>query len=322
MKRVNVKIRVGLFLIIVAFLAACETKTTNDEAAYKTDAAASQTVNQANIFLQNRQRLPPETFSKLKKLYEQYPRSKTVADAYRAALVAKEDWATLIDVIQRTPADKLTTEDKLDRIKASIKLGRYNYAADELKALPATENGLEVDILSANANFYLGNYDASKALLDKNWAQVVSAKRVDEITMRALVYFYQGDSDKAVELLNNAIEYNPDYFPAFNALSRVYAAKGDVAKADAYLKDVQKIFDKVTADERRKVQLVDKSNKLQEAYQDQRFQEVVDLANEILVQANGKEKAVLYQYQYQSYQALGKQKEAQEVLAKARQLQQ
>ena len=77
-----------------------------------------------------------------------------------------------------------------------------------------------------------------------------------------------------------------------------------------------------TADERRKTNYVEKIYKLQEAYKAKRFQEVINIANEILPEADAKNKAALYQFLYNSHKALGQQEEAQEVLVKAREMQQ
>lgn len=309
-----------LSLVILSFgpVISCGT---DDEAALKADNAAVQAIGQASGLLQNRQKLSPESFAKIKSIFEQYPDSKTAQDTYRAALIIKEDWAILVDFFNKRPESKLTVDDKLTLAKAYVKLGRYNDAAETLVPL-TTQNNLEVSTLLANAYFHLGKYDDAKRLFDENWQPILNDKRSDEIALRGMIFFYQGDAEKAIETLNKSIEFNPEHLPSYNGLSRVYAARGQQAKAEENLKKVQVIFDKVTADERRKTSLVEKSYLLQEAYQAKRFQQVIDLANELLPQSDAKTKAVLYQFQYNSYQALGKQNEAQEVLSKARQLQQ
>lgn len=314
----NTKLKLCLILLSLGLLVSCQT---DEESALKADASASQAINQANIFLQNRQKLSPENFDKIKKIYKQYPTSKTVQDTYRAALIIKEDWAILVDFFKQIPESKLTVEDKINLAKAYIKLGRYNDSSETLKPL-AGQNNLEVKTLLANAYFHLGKYDESKRLIDENWQQILNEKKSDEIALRGMIYFYQGDTEKAIETLNKSIEFNPDHLPSYNGLSRVYASKGEQTKAEENLKKVQEIFNKVTADERRKTIMVEKSYKLQDAYQAKRFQEVIDLANELLPEADAKTKVVLYQFQYNSFQALGKQTEAQEVLLKAKQLQQ
>lgn len=312
------KLKRCLFFLTVGLAVSCQT---DGEAALRSDPSASQTINQANIFLQNNQKLSTEQFDKVKKLYEQYPTSKAAKDTYRAALIRNGDWAILADFLKQIPDAELTVQDRLNLAKANIKLGRYTDAAETLTPL-AGQNNFEAKTLLASAYFHLGKYDESKKLFDENWQQILNEKKSDEITLRGMIYFYQGDHPKAIETLDQSIAFNPEHVPSYNGLSRVYAAQGEHAKAEENLKRVQELFDQVTAIEIRQTKLVEKIYKLQEAYQAKRFQEVIDLANEILPQTDAKNKVALYQFLYNSYQALGKQREAQEVLLQAKQTQQ
>lgn len=311
-------LRICVVILSLGLVVSCGT---DDETALKADKAAVQAVGQASTLLQSGQKLSPEQFAKIKSIFEQYPDSKTAQDTYRAALIVKEDWAILADFFNKRPGSKLAVDDKLTLAKAYVKLGRYSDAAETLVPL-TTQNSLEANALLANAYFHLGKYDDAKRLIDENWQPILNDKRADEIALRGMIYFYQGDAEKAIETLNKSIALSPQHLPSYNGLSRVYASRGDQVKAEENLKKVQELFDRITADERRKTNLVEKSYKLQEAYQAKQFQLVIDLANELLPQSDAKTKTVLYQFQYNSYQALGKQAEAQEVLSKARQLQQ
>lgn len=314
----NLTQKLCLIFLSCGLFAACQT---DDESAFQADTAAVQTTSQASMLLRNKQKLSPEQFDRVKKLYEQYPASRTAQDTFRAALIVKEDWAVLVDFFNRIPASKLTVEDKLTLAKVLIKLGRYSDAIDTLQPLTA-QNKLEVEILLATAYFHLGKYDDAKTLFDENWQQILNEKKSDEIALRGMIYFYQDDAPKAIETLNKSLEFNAEHVPSYNGLSRVYAAKGERAKAEESLKKVQEIFDRVTANERRTIKIVEKLYKLQDAYQAKRFQEVIDVANDVLPESDAKTKAALYQFQYNSYQALGKQKEAEDVMLKSRQLQQ
>ena len=287
-----------------------------DESALKNDRRALQTINQVNASLQTEQRLSPELFESLKQVYERYPDAASAHEAYRSALILRKDWAALVEFLQRKPWSTLTVDDKLNLVKAMIKLGRYNGAAEALAPL-ASQNNFEAKTLLANAYFHLGRYDEAKTLLDESWQEILNEKKVDEITIRGMIYFYQQENDLALQTLNKAIEMNPDYSPALNGVSRVYAAKGDQIKADENLKRVQKVYDKGTAEQVRGTRLVELNQKLKEAYEAKRFQETIEIANEMLPEADAKDKAILYQFQYYSYLALGKQKEAQDALNKA-----
>lgn len=310
-------IKLLLIVICVSFAISCQ----SDEAALNADETAKQTINSSSQMLSSGQKPSAENFEKLKAVYEKYPKSETVAQTYKSALIVREDWAALEKFLSSIPKSELSNDDSLNLGKTYIKLGRYN---DAIKTLKALENGnnLEVKTLLANAYFHLDRYAEAKPLLDNNWEQIIKDKRADDITMRGMIYFHEKENDKAIETLEKALEVKPDNIPAANGLSRVYAAKGDTEKAEEYLAKVQQMFDTLTAEERRKTNLVEKIYKLQEAYKAKRFQEVISLVNEVLPQADAKNKAALYQYLYNSYQALGMQKEAQETLAKAKQIQQ
>lgn len=300
-------------MVSVGLFVSCQMK---DESALKNDRSALQTINQVNASIQNEQRLSPELFESMKQVYERYPTAPSAHDAYRSALMIRKDWAALVEFFQRHPKSTLKPDDKLTLAKALLKLGRYEDAAETVRPSVAEDN-LEAKNLLANAYFYLGRYDEAKTLLDKNWQEILNEKKIDEITMRGMIYFYQHEFDKAIETMNRSIEIAPDHYPALNGISRVYAAKGDRTKADEILKRVQQIVDKKTAEAKRGTKLVELSQKLKGAYDAKRFQEVIDIANEMLREADAKDKVTLYQFQYESYVALGKQKEARDVLNKA-----
>lgn len=308
----GLKLKFCLFVTAGLFVS-CQT---NDESALKNDRSALQTISQVNASIQNEQRLSPDLFERMKQVYERYPTAPSAHDAYRSALMIRKDWAALVEFFQRQPESTLKLDDKLTLAKALLKLGRYEDAVESIAPLVVQDN-FEAKCLLANAYFHLGRYDEAKTLLDKNWQEILNEKKIDEITMRGMIYFYQHEFDKAIETMNRSIEIDPDHYPALNGISRVYAAKGDRTKAGEILKRVQQIVDKKTAEAKRGTKLVELSQKLKEAYDAKRFQEVIDIANEMLREADAKDKVTLYQFQYESYVALGKQKEAQVVLNKA-----
>ncbi len=219
------------------------------------------------------------------------------------------------------PFSELDDEDKTNLGITYFKLGRYNDAIEILKNIN-NENIPDSKYILTASYFNIGKYDEAKLLIDKNWEQILKAKKTDQINFRGMIYFYEKNYEKAIETLEKTLEINPDDVQAANGLSRIYAAKGETEKAEEYLAKVQEGFDKLVIEERQKTNLVEKLHKLQEAYQAKRFQEVIDLANEVLPNAQAKNKAALYQYLYNSYLALGMTKEAQETMAKAKQMQQ
>jgi tetratricopeptide (TPR) repeat protein len=306
-----------IVLALALFAGACQ----SDEKSLQNDKQSLETISRISKTFSVGQKPSSEDFESLRQVFEKYPRSQTVNQVYKFALIKREDWASLKNLLSATPFDELSKEDQKNLGNAAYKLGDYAESVAVLGKL-ADGNDREVISVLANSYFYLGNYSESKLLLDRNWERTKNEKLVNDITLRGLIYFHENESDKAIETLKLALEISPDNIPAANAISRIYAALGEQEVAEAYLEQVQRTFDKVTAEERRKTKIVEKLYELQEAYKAQRFQEVIALATEVLPDADTKNKIALYQYLYNSHIALGHQKEAQEALEQANQIQQ
>ncbi len=170
--------------------------------------------------------------------------------------------------------------------------------------------------------FQLGKYDEAKKILDQSWNEIEREKRIDEITIRGMIYFYQGDNAKAVETLLKATAINENSIPANNGLSRVYSATGDEEKASQALKRVQTEFDKVTESEKQKTIFVEKGHNLQNAYNAKRYEEVILLGSQMIADSSPQNRFIIYKYMYDSYVALGKTEEAKEILEKVKQTEQ
>ena len=181
-------------------------------------------------------------------------------------------------------------------------------------------SNIELVSLSGASLFYLGRYDEAAGQLDKVWNELIAARKADEMTIRAMIWFYQKNYDKALEILNQAVQMDPDNIPAFNALVRVYGALGNNAKAEEYAQKVQLGFDRMTAESQKKIRFVENAKKLEEAFQAKRFEEVVTLAKSMIPEAEAANKYALYQYLANAYQALGKTAEARDALAEAEKL--
>lgn len=317
--RSSKNLRTKTFFILVCLIFAVSCKS--DENALQADTEAKAEINRVSQLIQKGQKLTQKDVDALKQIYKDFPSSETARKTLKNAYVIREDWASLEKLFSEIPASDLSKVDKTTLAKVYIKLGRYKDAVETLQNLE-DQNSLEVKSLLANAYFHLGKYEEAKGLIDSSWQEILKNKQVDEIILRGMIYFYQKENDKAIETLEKALEIKPGAVAANNGLSRIYAVKGENEKAEEYLAKVQASFDKLTAEERQKTVYVEKIYKLQEAYQAKRFAEVISLANEILPEADARNKPAIYQFLYNSYMALGKQREAQEVLAKARQMQQ
>ncbi len=270
-------------LQIVVCLAICFAACKGDDAAYQADSESKKLLSQTSQAMFAGQKPSSAEFESIKSILEKYPEAESVRSVYKMALIRREDWNALEEFQQR--------------------------------------NDPEIRSILANSNFYLGKYDEAKLILDKNWEEIINQKRSDDVTLRGMIYFHEKDLEKAVATLQKALELNPDSIPAANGLSRVYAAKGEPEKAAEYVAKVQQKFDKMTTEEQRKTNLLEQVYKLQEAYKAKRFAEVIEIGSKMLPEADEKNKPALYQYLYNSYAALGKNKEAAEILAKAKEIQ-
>jgi tetratricopeptide (TPR) repeat protein len=137
-----------------------------------------------------------------------------------------------------------------------------------------------------------------------------------------MIYFYKGDQGRAVEVLKKTVEINPDYIASLNALSRVYAAKGDSAQADLYRAQAESAHARQTADEARRMRLTSRARDLERAFAAGSYAECIAIAREMLQTADDAQKPALYEYIGKAYQATGKQAEAQAAFQEAARLQQ
>lgn len=307
-------------LQIVVCLAICFAACKGDDAAYQADSESKKLLSQTSQAMFAGQKPSSAEFESIKSILEKYPEAESVRSVYKMALIRREDWNALEQFLLAVPAAERSDEDKLNLAKALFKLGRYAETVNYLEEFQQ-RNDPEIRSILANSNFYLGKYDEAKLILDKNWEEIINQKRSDDVTLRGMIYFHEKDLEKAVATLQKALELNPDSIPAANGLSRVYAAKGEPEKAAEYVAKVQQKFDKMTTEEQRKTNLLEQVYKLQEAYKAKRFAEVIEIGSKMLPEADEKNKPALYQYLYNSYAALGKNKEAAEILAKAKEIQ-
>lgn len=306
-----------LFIFLFAF-ASCQTQTEKDTIRLKQDAQANAELSRVNQMMANGQYLMKKDMDALQQIREKYPHAPVARQILQAALIKREDWQTAADFINQVPDSERTYEEKKNLANIYLKLGRYEDTLQTVKPLRG-QHPANAELISteSSALFYLGKYEEAGQLLDQIWNEIVGAKKTDEMTMRGMIYFYAKDYPKAVETLNKAIEFNPNNVAAYNALTRVYSAQGDTAKAEEYTQKVQMIFDKMTADTQKKVKFVESAKQLEEAFKAKRFDEVVILAQKMIPEAENADKAALYQFLANAYQAQGKFVEAQNALAEA-----
>ena len=319
--KISRHLRLMTTAIFLLSLIACQSKTESDAALLAADKSALAEIKRINTNLAGGQTVSQSDVDSLNKLREKYQASAEVRQALQMVLIKRGDWSAVEKLIGETSENERTNDERITLAKVYFKLGRFQDAAETLKNLPPDQTTeLETKSLLGQAQFYLGQPDEAARTIDSVWEQILAQKKTDEITLRGMIYFHQGNLDQAAETLKKAVEIAPENISANNALSRVYAAKGDTVNAEIYLAKTQRVNEIAAAAEKKKSRLVPLFYRLEDAYKAKKFDEVINLARQILPEADEKNRAVLYQYLAGAYQAQGKTTEAENAMADAARL--
>jgi tetratricopeptide (TPR) repeat protein len=303
------------FVVFVFLFAACQ-KAAQKEANLAVQDKTE--LNRIGQILGGGQAFTPQDFESLKQIREKYPDSVEVRNVYQSALVKRSDWESLVQLITEIPASARKREDNLNLAKSYLKLGRYREEIEFLKPLAdANPKDADYNSLLAFGYFYLGQTDDAAKYLDAVWDALLKNKKIDEINVRGLIYFRQKNYEKAIETCLRALEINPDDISANNTLSRIYAAQGNTDQAEIYRLKTEKAQEAISENESKASRVVQLSYQLEDAWKAKRYEEVINLARQMLAGANEKNKPALYQYMAESYKAMGKPEEAQKVLNEA-----
>jgi tetratricopeptide (TPR) repeat protein len=311
------ELRVLVLIICSIFLIACS----SDESSFQADEVSKATVGEISKVVGNGRNVSNEDFAKVRSIYDKYPGSTTVRNTFRNLLVVRQDWDALKELLTAIPESEASPDDILNLAKTYVKLGRYGDAISTIKTR-GNEKEIESASILASSYFRLGKSDDSKAILDENWKQIVDNKRESDITLRGILYFHDKEYDKAIELLNKSLEIDPEGITAANTLSRIYSIKNETEKAEEYSEKVRQMFKKKNELEKRRVNLVSKVQSLQTAFREKRYQDTIDLVNEVMPLVDDRQRLIFYQFLVKSYEGLGDRKGAADALAKAKQLQQ
>lgn len=287
------------------------------------DAKAKSELSRINQILTVGQPLTPQDFESIKQIREKYPNSVDVRNVYQSALIKRGDWENIAKLIVEIPATERKREDILNLAKSYLKLGRYREEIDLLKPFAdANQKDADYNSLLAFGYFYLGQTDEAAKYLDAVWDVLLQNKRTDEINTRGMIYFRQKNFEKAIETFKKTLEFDEHDISANNTLSRIYAAQGDARQAEIYRLKTEKAHEAVGAGEAKASRFVQNSYQLEDAWKAKRYDEVINLARQMLADAGEANKPALYQYMAESYKALGKPDEAQKVLNEAQNLKQ
>lgn len=306
-----------IFFSLFVFTSAC--RESEENLLKKDSQAVAQLSDITNSMKANR--LTSEEIENLKKIQEKYPNLPQVNQIYLQALILRNDWQTIAELLGKKNVNQLTREEKISLAKVHFKLGEYQKTIDSLAPLP--EKDIQAKNLLGQAFFQSGQTDKALAVMEEIKPESVAQKRVDDLSLLGLIYLRQNDAEKAVEILRKAIEINPDHIASNNALSLAYLRKGEEANAEIYRKKTSELQKKAADETFQKSRRVQIFYDIEKAWSAKNYDEVIKLADEALqLTADNNEKLTLYQYLFESYKAQGNDADAEKILAEAQKLQQ
>jgi len=291
----NLRANLCVLTLGLALGLSCQSSAERDKQLLAADTKASAQLQQINVELNTARRISPENFDALKSLRARYPKAADLTQSYKAALSFREDWGELANILNETPAAARTREDSVLLAKVYIKLGKFAESSATLRALGLSDDP-EYRSLSALAHFSQGELSEAAADLDAVWNNLLIQKRIDDINLRGLIYFRTGENDKAIATLAKSLEIEPLNPVATNTLSRVYAAMGDVEKAESYRLETVKAWDRSTLDENSKLRFASLRQQLEAAWSSKRFNDVLTIAKQMLEMSDEGNRDVIQKY--------------------------
>ncbi len=291
----DLRVKLACALLGLALIFACTNDAKRDSQSLAHDNGSLRRLNEINTALGQTQQITPENFADLLNLRAKYPSAPEVAMTYKAALIAREDWETLEKLL--LAGNGQSRDDQTMLAKVRIKLGKYADGLEILKRVGAKgADDLDHRSLCAIAYANLGDNSAAAAELDGVWQQILEKKRVDDINLRGTVYFREKIYVKAAETFKLVLEISPSDAVATNMLSRVYAASGDSANAEAFRLASENAREQKNADELKKLQFVSLAAKLKAALDQKRYDEVIRIGEQMLPIADTQNNPVIEKY--------------------------
>ncbi len=310
-------------LLCFALFTACTNDAGGDSASLRADSAAFENLRRIKTSMDANGTLPNDDFEILRTVNERYPQANETKQTYRQALMLRGNWTEIERDLSAIPFEQLTADEKLLLAQSYGKLGKYREMAAVLEPLAEAEPGSVARRgMLAFAYFHLDQPEKAAEHLDSVWDGIVSGKKVDEITLRGLIYLREKNIPRAIEILKQAVEINPKSSAAHNALGRAYSQAGNEELSKMHREKAKEQNEKSAASTFAASRRVGQIYQLEAAWKTKNYPEVIALANEMMPGADGPQKSVLYQYIFESQKALGNDAEANKALEAARSLQQ
>jgi Flp pilus assembly protein TadD len=293
----NLWARLCIIMLGLAMVFSCQNKAENDATLLAKDTTATADLRRINADLGGTGQITPENFEKLKGLREKYPHSEAIGKTYKAALMAREDWAGLENLLTASQPGDNARDDKTLLAKVYIKLGNFERSAEVLRSF-GNEASTDVEIrsLSALCNFNVEKLSEAAADLDAVWNEIVDQKRIDDINLRAMIFFRTKDYERAISTLQRSLELQPGNPVATNTMSRVHAAMGDTAKAESYRIETEKAQERSERETSNKLQFVGLVRTIETAWNEKRYDDVILIAKKMLEVSDDKNKSAVLKY--------------------------
>ncbi len=255
----------------------------------------------------------------LKELNLKYPAARPVRQALENALVLWKDWDGVAQLLTSVPKSERSREEKILLTTAYLTIGHYQDAVNEAEpAAEAAPSDMELNALAGRSLYHLNRFNDAARMFDRVWSSLVAAQRSEDVMLRGLIYFYENNPQKAIETLKLSLTFQPDYYPAYGALSRVYQKTGDTKQAEDNQRQATEALARQTTQRARLSRMASKLRELELAWSEHRYEDVVRLTQDLLREdPESQQRQVLYQYLGQAYQALGRNVEAQTAFSEA-----
>lgn len=281
-------ISLGIALLLPIAGAACGRPADSPDApgvqpTYQQDAASRARV-QAVLALDAQTRCEPGPIAELQSVQQAYPQELEPYAALREVLEACQRWEPLADLIGAKPADQRTLDETVDLARLDI-IYLQRFAEGEALIKPLVEaNPRDVDYVSllTAALFYQHRAGEAARYVDPLWEDIIAARNVDVMVMRAMAYHEAGQSTRALRILEQAKGYRPDDLLLLTSIGQVSAGLGDVdaaATAQAAADAARSVQDARVAMSSR---MEDLYRRLGDAYNQGLFLDVEPLAQQLL----------------------------------------
>ena len=234
----------------------------------------------------------------LRTLHGAAPQHVPTFELLTSAYVQREDWNSLVELLQAKPAQQRSDAEQLQLAKILIKAQRFAEAyelsnAVLQKAGPQAEE--ETAWLAAYAAFHTGHPTRAAEILDAHFESMIAAGRLDAYVVRALIHFQEGEFKQAESLLTTLLDKNASHAPAHDALGRVLVASGDVERGRYHIERASELRDQLTQTEQRSFRLSAMSQSLKAAWGRKDYDTCDRLISAMLEDASPQQQVKLYQ---------------------------